>query len=205
MGAPLKSSLRQQNHLNCSAELPKLRGRRYALAYVGLTVVRLPPCCSAGHQLASGPPWAPHLYLTNHTVTRSKATPEKSDNASFASSEHSIAVESSGTGRVERESVPRNIGETVGNTTQTAATAGGSSGQGIVVESGGAEFAADSGGGSSSGRARTQSDFAADVSRCEDFACLRTAHAAGTGGPRFNFPHFMIVGWQKCATTSLFK
>lgn len=39
---------------------------------------------------------------------------------------------------------------------------------------------------------------------CTDFRCLRAAHALPRGpGQTFNFPHFFIIGFPKCATTSL--
>jgi hypothetical protein len=37
----------------------------------------------------------------------------------------------------------------------------------------------------------------------EDLECVRAAHALPAGGAKFNFPHFMIIGFQKAATTSL--
>lgn len=42
---------------------------------------------------------------------------------------------------------------------------------------------------------------------CRSFACLREAHAAAAGrsDARFNFPHFIIAGWQKTATTALYR
>lgn len=40
---------------------------------------------------------------------------------------------------------------------------------------------------------------------CWHFACLRWAHSLPRQGlGRFNFPHFMLLGWPKTATTSLF-
>jgi hypothetical protein len=40
---------------------------------------------------------------------------------------------------------------------------------------------------------------------CWDFKCLRWAHGLPRqGAGAFNFPHFMLVGWQKAATTSLY-
>ncbi|PRW44571.1 sulfotransferase [Chlorella sorokiniana] len=39
---------------------------------------------------------------------------------------------------------------------------------------------------------------------CTDFRCLRAAHALPRGpGQAFNFPHFFVIGFPKCATTSL--
>ncbi len=37
----------------------------------------------------------------------------------------------------------------------------------------------------------------------EGLECVRAAHALPAGGAKFNFPHFMIIGFQKAATTSL--
>ena len=41
------------------------------------------------------------------------------------------------------------------------------------------------------------------LGQCEDFSCIKTAHQAIGGRTRFNFPHFFLIGWQKCATTSI--
>ncbi|GBF94417.1 hypothetical protein Rsub_07231 [Raphidocelis subcapitata] len=54
-------------------------------------------------------------------------------------------------------------------------------------------------GGAVDGNAR-----AAAVAACRSFACLRAAHKLPAGAARFNFPHAMIVGFPKCATTSLY-
>ena len=43
---------------------------------------------------------------------------------------------------------------------------------------------------------------AALLRNCTTLACLRAVHASA-GETRFNFPHFMIVGYHKSATTSL--
>ena len=44
---------------------------------------------------------------------------------------------------------------------------------------------------------------------CESLACLREAHAlrqkAEEGTTAFNFPHAILLGWQKSATTSLYQ
>jgi hypothetical protein len=44
--------------------------------------------------------------------------------------------------------------------------------------------------------------FADAVGQCTSFACLHAAHRLPHVG-RFNFPHFFIIGYPKCATTSL--
>lgn len=36
------------------------------------------------------------------------------------------------------------------------------------------------------------------------FECLRSAHQKQRGTARFDFPAFYILGWPKCATTSLY-
>jgi hypothetical protein len=41
------------------------------------------------------------------------------------------------------------------------------------------------------------------LSYCETFDCIKEAHTAIGGRSRFNFPHFFLIGWQKCATTSV--
>ena len=43
------------------------------------------------------------------------------------------------------------------------------------------------------------------LANCSDFECLRTAHTLPRGSARFNFPHFLIIGWQKAGTTSLHR
>ena len=51
-----------------------------------------------------------------------------------------------------------------------------------------------------------QEDIAAALQvlgECEDFACVKDAHALIAGRTRFNFPHYFLAGWQKCATTSV--
>lgn len=37
------------------------------------------------------------------------------------------------------------------------------------------------------------------------FDCIREAHDLPPGDAKFNFPHFMLVGWPKTATTSLYR
>ncbi|GBG00566.1 hypothetical protein Rsub_13373, partial [Raphidocelis subcapitata] len=44
--------------------------------------------------------------------------------------------------------------------------------------------------------------FVNAVAKCTSFACLRAAHSVPHEG-KFNFPHFFIIGYPKCATTSL--
>lgn len=41
------------------------------------------------------------------------------------------------------------------------------------------------------------------LSYCETFECIKQAHTVLAGRSRFNFPHFFLIGWQKCATTSV--
>ena len=41
------------------------------------------------------------------------------------------------------------------------------------------------------------------LSYCDTFECIKHAHTALAGRSRFNFPHFFLIGWQKCATTSV--
>jgi hypothetical protein len=40
---------------------------------------------------------------------------------------------------------------------------------------------------------------------CETLDCVRDAHALPHGDARYNFPHFMIAGYSKSATTSLYS
>jgi len=46
--------------------------------------------------------------------------------------------------------------------------------------------------------------FIQAIATCNSFECVRDAHRQPRKGARFNFPHFLIVGWQKSATTSLY-
>lgn len=46
--------------------------------------------------------------------------------------------------------------------------------------------------------------FIQAIATCDTFECVRDAHRQPRKGARFNFPHFMIIGWQKSATTSLY-
>ncbi len=43
------------------------------------------------------------------------------------------------------------------------------------------------------------------VRSCRSLRCLRDAHLQPRGGAKFNFPHFMIAGWSKSATTSVYQ
>lgn len=53
--------------------------------------------------------------------------------------------------------------------------------------------------------------FAADVpfleaiETCDTLRCIRDAHLQPRGKAKFNFPHFIIAGYSKSATTSLFR
>ena len=50
----------------------------------------------------------------------------------------------------------------------------------------------------------TDMPFIQAIATCDSFECVRDAHRQPRRGARFNFPHFMIIGWQKSATTSLY-
>lgn len=39
--------------------------------------------------------------------------------------------------------------------------------------------------------------------RCQTLECIKVAHSRSREPGTFNFPHFLIIGWQKTATTSL--
>ncbi|PSC68517.1 sulfotransferase [Micractinium conductrix] len=56
--------------------------------------------------------------------------------------------------------------------------------------------------------AQRSAEFAHFVSQCyytaDPFACLSRQADVEPGPGQFRFPHFMVVGFQKCATTSLF-
>ena len=45
--------------------------------------------------------------------------------------------------------------------------------------------------------------FLKALESCNDIVCVREAHKLPKGEARFNFPHFLIIGFQKAATTSL--
>jgi hypothetical protein len=40
---------------------------------------------------------------------------------------------------------------------------------------------------------------------CETFKCVRDAHLQPRGEAKYNFPHFIIAGYSKSASTSLYK
>lgn len=46
-------------------------------------------------------------------------------------------------------------------------------------------------------------DVMDDLAQCQTLECLKPIHARLAGRTPFNLPHFFIVGWQKCATTSV--
>lgn len=41
------------------------------------------------------------------------------------------------------------------------------------------------------------------LGNCQNFTCVQEMHRLLQGKTRFNFPHFFLAGWQKCATTSV--
>ena len=41
------------------------------------------------------------------------------------------------------------------------------------------------------------------LAHCHTFPCIKKAHTYLAGRTRFNFPHYFLTGWQKCATTSV--
>lgn len=41
------------------------------------------------------------------------------------------------------------------------------------------------------------------LSKCRNYECIKRLHYEIDGRTRFNFPHFFLIGWQKCATTSV--
>lgn len=45
--------------------------------------------------------------------------------------------------------------------------------------------------------------FLKALEKCTDVVCIREAHKLPKGDAKFNFPHFLIIGFQKAATTSL--
>ncbi len=51
----------------------------------------------------------------------------------------------------------------------------------------------------------TEMPFLEALSDCETLNCVRDAHRQPRGGAKFNYPHFMIAGWSKSATTSLYQ
>ncbi|PSC68100.1 deacetylase sulfotransferase [Micractinium conductrix] len=46
--------------------------------------------------------------------------------------------------------------------------------------------------------------FATAVAACQDFDCLRQANELPRAPGQFRFPHFMVIGFPKCATTSIY-
>ena len=48
-----------------------------------------------------------------------------------------------------------------------------------------------------------QGTFLKALEVCNDMVCVREAHKLPKGEATFNFPHFLIIGFQKAATTSL--
>ncbi|PSC68106.1 sulfotransferase [Micractinium conductrix] len=46
--------------------------------------------------------------------------------------------------------------------------------------------------------------FTAAVSACANFRCLRQANKLPRAPGQFRFPHFMVIGFPKCATTSIY-
>ena len=53
-------------------------------------------------------------------------------------------------------------------------------------------------------RARRSKDMVEAIRGCRTFQCVKMAHTRPPGLAKFNFPHFLMIGWQKTATTSLF-
>lgn len=53
-------------------------------------------------------------------------------------------------------------------------------------------------------RARRAKDVVEAVRGCSSLECLRASHGRPQGRAKFHFPHFLLIGWQKTATTSLF-
>ncbi|KAL4443805.1 hypothetical protein ABPG75_011542 [Micractinium tetrahymenae] len=52
---------------------------------------------------------------------------------------------------------------------------------------------------------RQQADaYAAALAACTDFACLRRVNDMPRAPGQFHFPHFMVIGFPKCATTSIY-
>lgn len=54
-------------------------------------------------------------------------------------------------------------------------------------------------------RFKPDTPYLTALQTCETLKCLRDAHQQPKGEAKYNFPHFMIAGWSKCATTSLWK
>jgi Sulfotransferase domain len=53
--------------------------------------------------------------------------------------------------------------------------------------------------------AANDKEFLKALAACGDHECLTEVHKMPRSTKLFNFPHFMIIGFQKSATTSLFK
>ena len=53
------------------------------------------------------------------------------------------------------------------------------------------------------GQGREPSPYQRAVAECSSLACLRDAARQPRYRGQYLFPHFLIIGWQKCATTSL--
>lgn len=45
--------------------------------------------------------------------------------------------------------------------------------------------------------------YGARLAACSSLKCLRELH--DSSAPRFHFPHFFIIGWQKAATTAIYR
>ncbi|KAL4430048.1 hypothetical protein ABPG77_004418 [Micractinium sp. CCAP 211/92] len=56
----------------------------------------------------------------------------------------------------------------------------------------------------SGGSGRRKSPYQRALENCQTLACLKEAAKQKRYRGQFLFPHFLIIGWQKCATTSLF-
>jgi hypothetical protein len=54
-------------------------------------------------------------------------------------------------------------------------------------------------------RFSTKVPFLKALATCEDLECVHDAHFQPKPDGVFNYPHFIIIGFQKSATTSLFK
>jgi hypothetical protein len=48
-----------------------------------------------------------------------------------------------------------------------------------------------------------EKSFLSALQSCTDMVCIKNAHKLPKGDAKFNFPHFLIIGFQKAATTSL--
>ena len=53
------------------------------------------------------------------------------------------------------------------------------------------------------GASKEHKTFLEALKGCNDMVCVRDAHKLPKGEATFNFPHFLIIGFQKAATTSL--